>query len=332
VALKFLMFQIAGGLVLLGGVIGLYVLSARAGSPSFLVSDLAHVPMSTADQRWLFAAFFVACAIKAPLFPVHTWLADTTGAATPPTSILLVCLLDKIGTFAMIRYCLGLFPDASRWATPVVIAVALVSILYGAVRAIGEDDVLRLVGLTSLSHFGLITLGVFVGTQQGLTGAVSYMFNHGIATGALFLVAGAVIRRTGTSSIREMAGMEGTAPVLAAAFLVAGLATAGLPGLSPFPSELLVIVGAFDHHWYVGAIAVAVTVLAAVYVLRAYQLVFTGPSRGRRTLADLGGVERLIIGPLVGAMLLFGLWPGPILDQAGAVVASSTAGGISDVR
>ncbi len=154
-ALKFLMYQLGGGLVLLAGVIALYVESAGSkNGPSYLITDLRNLDLSTDVERWIFISFFVAFMVKAPLFPLHTWLADTTEKATPATSVLLVCILDKIGTFGMLRFCLGLFPDASKWATPVVITLALISIVYGAFLAIGQDDLLRLVGLTSLSHFG----------------------------------------------------------------------------------------------------------------------------------------------------------------------------------
>ena len=212
-ALKFLMFQLGGGLVLLGSVIGLYVVSAQQGSPSYLYDDLQQLDISTSAGRWLFAGFFIAFAVKAPLFPVHTWLADTTEQATPPTSVLLVCVLDKIGTFGMLRFCLGLFPEASDWATPLVIVLALISIVYGAFVAIGQDDILRLIGLTSLSHFGFITLGIFVFTTQGATGSILYMVNHGIATAALFLIAGFVIKRRGTTLISRMGGLEKVTPV-----------------------------------------------------------------------------------------------------------------------
>ena len=161
---------------------------------------------------------------------MHTWLADTTEQATTGTSVLLVCVLDKIGTFGMLRFCLGLLPDASQWATPVVVTLALISIVYGALVAIGQDDILRLIGLTSLSHFGFIVLGIFVFTSQGGSGSILYMVNHGIATAALFLVAGFLIQRRGTALISEMGGVEKAAPVLAGLFLVAGLAALGLPG------------------------------------------------------------------------------------------------------
>ncbi|HET7194911.1 MAG TPA: NADH-quinone oxidoreductase subunit M, partial [Nocardioides sp.] len=256
-AVKFLIYQLAGGLVMLASVIGLYVVSAQAGRPSYLLSDLAGIDMSQSAERWLFVGFFIAFAVKAPLFPVHTWLADTTEKATPGTSVLLVCVLDKIGTFGMLRFCLGLFPDASRWATPVVIVLALVSIVYGAFIAIGQDDLLRLIGLTSLSHFGFITLGIFAFSSQGASGSILYMVNHGIGTAALFLLAGFLIRRRGTALISQMRGVERTAPVLAGLFLVAGLATLGLPGLSQFVAEILVLISAFDHAWWAGAVAVS---------------------------------------------------------------------------
>lgn len=276
-AVKFLMFQLGGGLVLLGSVIGLYVVSAQAGEPSYLHSDLAALDMSTSAERWILAGFLIAFVVKAPLFPLHTWLADTTEKATPGTSVLLVCVLDKIGTYGMLRFCLELFPDASQWATPLVVTLALISIVYGALLAIGQDDLLRLVGLTSLSHFGFITLGIFAFSSQGQSGAILYMVNHGLGTAALFLTAGHVVARRGTSSIGRMGGMEKLAPVLAGLFLLAGLATLSLPGLSPFVSELLVIIAAFDYHWWVGAIAVTGIVLAAIYVLSMYQRVMTGP-------------------------------------------------------
>ncbi|QIG45626.1 NADH-quinone oxidoreductase subunit M [Nocardioides anomalus] len=322
-ALKFLMFQLGGGLVLLGSVIGLYVVSADAGSPSYLYDDLAQLDISTSAGRWLFAGFFIAFAVKAPLFPVHTWLADTTEQATPATSVLLVCVLDKIGTFGMLRFCLGLFPEASDWATPFVVVLALISIVYGAIVAIGQDDVLRLIGLTSLSHFGFITLGIFVFTTQGASGSILYMVNHGIATAALFLIAGFLIRRRGTTLISRMGGLEKVTPVTAGLFLVAALATAGLPGLSQFVSEMLVLISAFDYRWYVGAIAVTGIVLAAIYMLWAYQKMFTGPNpesldtdvaAGGAGVADLGRREVLVLVPLMLALVFFGFVPGPLLD------------------
>jgi NADH-quinone oxidoreductase subunit M len=314
-ALKFLMYQLGGGLVLLASVIGLYVVSADAGHPSYLLKDLAQLDLSTTAERWLFVGFFIAFAVKAPLFPLHTWLADTTEKATPGTSVLLVCVLDKIGTFGMIRFCLGLLPGASEWATPVVVTLALISIVYGAFLAIGQDDLLRLIGLTSLSHFGLITLGIFAFSSNGVSGAILYMVNHGIATAVLFLVAGYLIRRTGTSLISQTAGVEKHAPVLAGALLVGSLATCGLPGLSPFVSEILVLISAFDYRWYVGAVAVTAIVLAAIYVLWMYQRSMTGPDRVQvQEMKDLDRREVGTLAPLLLALVLFGFFPMPLLN------------------
>jgi NADH-quinone oxidoreductase subunit M len=249
---------------------------------------------------------------------VHTWLADTTEKATTGTSVLLVCVLDKIGTFGMLRFCLGLLPDASQWATPVVVVLALISIVYGALVAIGQDDLLRLIGLTSLSHFGFIVLGIFVFSSQGISGSILYMVNHGIGTAALFLAAGYLVRRRGTASIRLMGGgMEKVAPVLAGAFLVSALAAAGLPGLSPFVSEMLVIIAAFDHAWWAGAVAVTAIVLAAIYALWMYQRAMTGPGvehpvDGR--MHDLNSREVGTLAPLLLALVLFGFFPMPLLD------------------
>lgn len=320
-ALKFLMYQLGGGLVLLAAVIGLYVVSARDGDPSYLLSDLQNVDMSTTWERWLFVGFFIAFAVKAPLFPLHTWLADTTEKATPGTSVLLVCVLDKIGTFGMLRFCLGLFPEASQWATPVVVTLALISIVYGAFLAIGQDDILRLIGLTSLSHFGFITLGIFALTTQGGSGSILYMVNHGVGTAALFLIAGYLIRRKGTSLISEITGVESRAPILAGLFLIAGLATLGLPGLSQFVSEILVMIAAFDYHWWVGAVAVTGIVLAAVYVLWLYQRTMTGPPvPADEGMKDLNRRELVAVVPLMAALVLFGFYPMPLLDVANPAV------------
>jgi len=340
-ALKFLMYQLGGGLVLLGGVIGLYAVQAGQGlTPSYLLTDLQHVDIGTTAGRWIFVAFFIGFAVKAPLFPFHTWLADTTESATPATSVLLVCVLDKIGTFGMIRFCLGLLPEASHWATPVVVTLCLISIVYGAFLAIGQDDLLRLIGLTSLSHFGFIALGIFVFTQQGGSGSILYMVNHGVATAAMFLVAGYLIQRRRTASIAAIRGVEQGAPILAGLLLVAGLATAGLPGLSQFVSEILVLIGAFDYHWWVGAIAVTGIVLAAIYVLWMYQRTMTGPPAGptagppvdevaevraapaglATAEVDLTRAEVAVLAPLIVALVVFGFFPGPLLQAANPVI------------
>jgi len=332
-AVKFLLFMLGGGLVMLASVVGLYAVSADAGAPTYLIKDLAALEIGGDTGRWLFLGFFIAFAIKCPLFPVHTWLPDTTAAATPGTSVLLVCVLDKIGTYGMLRFCLGLFPEASKWATPVVITLALISIIYGALVAVGQDNLLRLIGLTSLSHFGFIVLGIFVMNSQGLTGSTLFMVNHGLATAALFLVAGYLIRRrAGSALISEQGGVEKVTPTLAGLFLVAGLASLGLPGLSPFVSEFLVMVGAFSYRWWIGAIAVLGIVLAAMYILIAYQRTFTGPVRpGLEGLRDLGRLEVVAVAPLVVAMVFLGFYPKPVLDVINPVTETTMSNvGVTD--
>ncbi|MGI9157126.1 MAG: NADH-quinone oxidoreductase subunit M [Marmoricola sp.] len=314
-AVKFLIYSLAGGLVMLAAVIGLYVESAKAGTPSYLTKDLANLDISTSTGRWLFVGFFVAFAIKAPMFPVHTWLPDATEQGTPGTSVLLVSILDKIGTFGMFRFCLGIFPEASRWATPVVIVLAVVSILYGAVLAIGQDNISRLIGFTSISHFGFIVLGIFVMNSQGQNGANLYMFNHGLSTAALFLVTGFLIKRRGSALISDYGGVEKVAPVLAGFFLIAGLSSLSLPGLAPFVSELLVLVGAFVHSPWVASFAVLGIVLAALYILIMYQRTMTGPTRPETAgIKDLVPREIAALAPLLVLLVVIGFWPKPLLD------------------
>lgn len=315
-AIKFLMYQVAGGLVLLAGLVGYYAADAH----SFALTDLAHVPLSSTAQRWIFVAFFAAFAVKAPLVPLHTWLADTTEQASPATSVLLLCILDKIGTYGMIRFCLGLLPDASRWATPAVMVIAVASVVYGALLALAQTNLLRLIGLTSLSHFGLITIGVFAGSVTGQQAAITYMVNHGIVTGALLVAAMFVIARTGTAELAEYGGLERSTPRLAGVFLVAALATAGLPGLSQFVSEILVLISSFSYAPWVAVVAVTSIVLSAGYGLWTYQRIFTG-GPAAVSAPDLTRAETLIVTPLLGATVLLGIWPHPLLDTASAIVA-----------
>ncbi len=315
-AVKFLLFSLAGGLIMLASVIGLYVESAKTkGGPSYLLSDLDKIDFGTAAGRWMFLGFFIAFAIKAPMFPVHTWLPDTTEQATPGTSVMLVSVLDKVGTFGMIRYGLELFPEASKWATPVVVVLAIFSILYGAFMAIGSRNILRLIGYTSISHFGFIVLGIFVMNSQGLAGANFYMFNHGLSTAAMFLLAGFLVTRRGSALIADFGGVEKVAPVLAGLFLIAGLSMLALPALSPFVSELLVLVGAFVYSPWAAAFAVPAIVLVAIYVLWLYQRLMTGPVRaGVAGMRDLGGRELVAVVPLLVLMLVLGLYPKPLLS------------------
>lgn len=312
-AVKFLLFSLAGGLVMLVGVIVLY-LHGPGGEQGFLISNLTGLDLPTGTGRWLFLAFFLAFAIKAPMFPVHSWLPDAAEQAPAGTSTLLVGVLDKVGTFGMLTLCLPLFPEASRWAAPVIIALALVSIFYGALLALGQQDLFRLVAYTSVSHFGFIVLGIFAFTSTSVGGSSFYMVNHGLSTGGLFLLVGFLVARKGSARIADFGGLQRVTPVLAGTFLVVGLSALSLPGLSTFVSEFLVIVGTFGSHRPAAIVAAVAVVLAALYVLWTYQRVFTGPVRDELAeTRDLSGRERWVVGPLIALMLVLGFYPAPAL-------------------
>ncbi|MPZ96475.1 MAG: NADH-quinone oxidoreductase subunit M [Propionibacteriales bacterium] len=315
-SVKFLLYSLFGGLLMLASVVGLYVVSNDAESgPTYLLSELSQLEIGETTGRWLFLGFFVAFAIKAPMWPVHTWLPDAASEGTPGTSVLLVSILDKIGTFGMIRFCLGIFPEASTWATPVVIALAVISVIYGALLAIGQNDMRRLIAYTSISHFGFIVLGIFVMNSQGHAGSTLYMFNHGLSTAALFLVTGFLISRRGSKLISDFGGVEKVAPVLAGVFLLSGLSSLSLPGLSPFVSEFLVLAGTYTHSVPAAVIATFGIVLAALYILIMYQRTMTGPTRaGLEDTPDLNVREIVALAPVLALLVILGLFPKPALD------------------
>jgi NADH-quinone oxidoreductase subunit M len=315
-AVKFLLYSLLGGLLMLVAVIALYVYSTQGGHQgTFLFSSLTHLALSTDAERWLFLGFFIAFAIKAPLWPFHTWLPDAATSAQPGAAVLLVGVLDKVGTFGMIRYCLQLFPSASRYFTPLILTLAVIGVLYGAIVAIGQADIKRLIAYTSISHFGLIALGVFVLTSQGQAGATLYMVNHGFATGSLFLIAGFMIARRRSQRIADYGGVQKVAPVLAGLFLISGLAGLSLPGLSTFVSEFLVLVGTFTRYRAAAVAATVGIILAAIYILWLYQRTMTGPVRPEtEKFPDLRARELWAVGPLVALLIVFGFFPQPLLN------------------
>src|SRR5580693_514151 len=318
-AVKFLLYSLLGGFLMLVAIIALYVYSTHSAVTghhgSFLFSELSQISLSPTVQKWLFLGFFIAFAIKAPLFPFHTWLPDAAASAQPGAAVLLVGVLDKVGTYGMLRYCFELFPSGAKYFTPLVIALAVVGILYGAIVAIGQQDMKRLIAYTSISHFGFIALGVFVMTSQGLAGATLYMVNHGFATGALFILAGFMISRRGSSRIADYGGMQRVAPVLAGLFLISGLATLSLPGLSTFVSEFLVLVGTFSRYKVPAIIATVGIILAAIYILWMYQRTMNGPTAPEvESLPDLRPRELWAAVPLVALIIAMGIYPKPVLD------------------
>ena len=318
-AVKFLLYSLLGGLLMLVAVIALYVYSVRSPATghhgSFLFSELINVSLSPTVQKWLFLGFFIAFAIKAPLWPFHTWLPDAAASAQPGAAVLLVGVLDKVGTFGMLRYCWELFPAGAKYFTPLVITLSVIGVLYGAVVAIGQQDMKRLIAYTSVSHFGLITLGVFAMTSQGVSGATLYMVNHGFATGALFILAGFLISRRGSDRIEDFGGVQKVAPVLAGLFLISGLAGLSLPGLSTFVSEFLVLIGTFTRYEVAASFATAGMILAAIYILWMYQRVAGGPVRDQVAgMKDLRPRELLAVAPLVVLIIGVGVYPKPVLD------------------
>lgn len=327
-AVKFLLYNLFGGLVMLAAVIGLYVVTA--GSDAFAsgtfdfreivaaVSSGAFV-VEPAVLNLLFAGFMFAFAVKAPLWPFHRWLPDAAVEATPASAVLMMAIMDKVGTFGMLRYCLQLFPDASTYFRPLIVTLAVIGIVYGAVLAIGQTDVMRLIAYTSISHFGFIILGIFAMTSQGQSGSTLYMVNHGISTAALFLIAGFLVSRRGSRLIDAYGGVQKVAPVLAGTFLVAGLATLSLPGLAPFISEFLVLIGTFTRYPVVAVFAATALVLSAVYILWMYQRMMTGPLHeglvdGEHKVRDLVPRELVVVAPLIALLLVLGVYPKPALD------------------
>ncbi len=314
-AVKFLLYSLFGGLIMLVAVIGLYF-QGPGGEQGFLTQTLTGITFSgAAAERAMFLGFFFAFAIKAPMWPVHTWLPDAAGEAPPTVSVLLVGVLDKVGTFGMISLCLPLFPNASTWAAPVIAVFALISIIYGALLAIGQSDLKRLIAYTSISHFGFIVLGIFAMTSYGQSGSALYMVNHGFSTAALFLVAGMLIARRGSSQLDAFGGLQRNTPVLAGAFLLAGLSSLALPGMSSFISEFLVLVGTYTRFPVIAVLATVGIILAALYILIAYQRIFTGPKRDyAASWRDLDRREMWVVAPLVAVILALGFYPKPVLD------------------
>ncbi|WP_336922091.1 NADH-quinone oxidoreductase subunit M [Aquipuribacter sp. SD81] len=318
-ATTFLLYSLAGGLVMLVGVIAIYVLGP-GGTDGFLLANLEALPVSTEVGRWLFLSLFVALAVKAPLWPVHTWLPDAAAQAPPGAAVLLVGVLDKVGTFGMLTILLPLFPEAAAWAAPVVIVLALVSILYGAFVAMAQRDVMRLIAWTSISHFGFIVLGIFAFTSTAQSGAALYQVNHGFSTAALFLVAGMLATRRGSSLIADWGGGQRVMPLLAGSFLVAGMSSLALPGLSSFVSEFLVLVGTFQRHPWAGVVATFGIILAALYILWTYQRMMTGPTVpaleevAADPRRDMRAREAFVVAPLLAVIIGLGFYPKPVLD------------------
>ncbi|HEX5694777.1 MAG TPA: NADH-quinone oxidoreductase subunit M [Acidimicrobiia bacterium] len=317
-AVKFFLYTALGSALMLAAIIALaYNHTAEFGFTSFALADLMNVDLSTGTERWLFAAFAIAFAIKVPLFPFHTWLPDAHVEAPTAGSVLLAAVLLKLGTYGLLRFNLSLFPDASVDAVPIMATLAVVGIVYGAVVAIVQPDLKKLVAYSSVSHLGFIVLGTFALTSGGLQGAVIQNLNHGLTTGALFLLVGMIYDRRHTKQIADFGGLQKVMPVFAGFFLFMAFASIGLPGLNGFVGEFLVLIGGFPTLPAFVIVAATGVVLAAIYLLWAYERVFTGvPDKEENSiLSDLSPREIGLLAPLAILVVVIGLYPGLVLDK-----------------
>jgi NADH-quinone oxidoreductase subunit M len=316
-SVKFFLFTMLGSAFILVATLYLWFQTAQQfGRGSFDIRQMEQLSLGVTAQRWLFVAFFIGFAVKVPIFPLHTWLPDAHTEAPTMGSIVLAALLLKAGPYGMLRFNLDLFPEASRHFADSIAMLALIGIVYGAIVAMMQTDVKRLVAYSSVSHMGFVILGIFTLTPEGTSGAVMQMVNHGLSTGLLFLVVGILYERTHTRDMAEMGGLARVTPRIAAVFLVASLSSIGLPGLNNFVGEFLVILGAFGVDRLFGAIAVTGVILGAIYMLWAYQRTFQGPERDRlRGLADMVPRELAAVVPVVAVMLFIGIYPKVVLDR-----------------
>jgi NADH-quinone oxidoreductase subunit M len=317
-AVKFFIYTAFGSALMLAAIIGLALTHVdQTGSASFALSDLAGLDLTVGTERLFFAAFAIAFAIKVPLFPFHTWLPDAHVEAPTAGSVLLAAVLLKLGTYGLLRFNLALFPEASVDAIPIMAVLAVIGIIYGAVVAIVQPDLKKLVAYSSVSHLGFIVLGTFALTSGGLQGAVIQNVNHGLTTGALFLLVGMIYDRRHTKKIADFGGLQKTMPLLAGFFLFMTFASIGLPGLNGFVGEFLVLIGSFPALPSLTVIAAFGVVLAAIYLLWAYERVFTGvpEKEENKILSDLSVREIALLAPLAILVLVIGLYPNLLLDK-----------------
>ena len=321
--LKFVLFTMAGSVLMLLAMIALAFLhQGSTGRLTFDLLELIGGPIPYGAQLWLFAAFGLAFAIKVPMFPFHTWLPDAHVEAPTAGSVLLAGVLLKMGTYGFLRFALPLFPEAAVAFTPLISVLAVIGILYGALVAMVQDDLKRLVAYSSVSHLGFVMLGIFAMNMQAVEGSILQMVNHGLSTGALFLLIGMIYERRHTRMIEEFGGLSRTLPRFALCFLIVTMSSIGLPGLNGFVGEFLILTGTFHAHKGFAALATLGVILAAVYMLWMWQRVMWGTSRRDEnlTLNDIGCREMAILVPIILLILWIGLNPNPLLRRMDASV------------
>lgn len=309
-AIKFFLFTQLSGLLMLAAIVTLAILYQKStGSYSFDYQSLQNLPLTPGMARVLMLGFFAAFAVKLPAFPVHTWLPDAHTEAPTAGSVILAGLLLKTGAYGLIRFVLSLFPGPVREFAPAMMTLGVVGVLYGALLAVSQHDLKRLVAYTSVSHMGFVLIGIFAGNETALTGAFIQMVSHGISTGALFIVAGALQQRMHTREIARMGGLWKTMPALSGAGLFFVMASLGLPGLGDFVGEFLVLLGAYRANVSLTAVATLGIIAATLYGLKISSQVFQGPNRHNWSLPDLFPREWVIVGCMMTGLLWLGLYP-----------------------
>jgi NADH-quinone oxidoreductase subunit M len=315
-AVKFILYTMAGSVLMLVAILGLaYLYSAATGVYSFNLSDLLTLDLAPRTEAWFFLAFALAFAIKVPLFPFHTWLPDAHVEAPTAGSVILAGVLLKMGTYGLLRFAFPLFPEAAVFFAPYLAGLAVVGIVYGALVAMVQPDLKKLVAYSSVSHLGFVVLGICAMNPQGVQGAIYQMLNHGVSTGALFLIVGMLSDRRHTRLIAEFGGLKKTIPRLSAAFLIITLSSIALPGLNGFVGEFLILMGAFLWSPRFAAVAASGVILSAVYMLWMFQRVNYGPvtNEKNRDLPDLTGREAWVLVPTIVMAIVMGVLPGPFL-------------------
>jgi NADH-quinone oxidoreductase subunit M len=323
-AIKFILYTLAGSLLMLVAILALYFLhGAATGTYTFDLPVLArYVLPAGRGQDLLFLAFALAFAVKVPMWPFHTWLPDAHVEAPTPGSVILAGVLLKMGTYGFLRFCLPLFPQATLAFAPWMFTLAVIGILYGAWVSTVQADIKKLVAYSSVSHLGFVVLGLFTLNPQGMVGGLIQMVNHGLSTGALFLIVGMLYERRHTRLIADYGGLWTVVPAMSVLFLVVCLSSLGLPGLNGFVGEFLILVGAFQVNRLAAVLATAGIIFAAVYLLWMYQRVFFGPvtREENRRLRDLSAREWVILVPVLALIFWIGVYPVPFTSKTEASV------------
>jgi len=318
-ATKFFLFTMFGSAFMFVGILATVLLGRRYGVGEItfnLVTLAEQASFPTATGRWLFFAFAIAFAVKVPIVPFHTWLPDAHTQAPTAGSVILAGVMLKLGTYGLLRFGLYLFPEAAQWSRPLLLTLAVIGIIYGAVVATMQRDLKRLVAYSSVAHLGFIILGMFALTSQAVTGGVLQMVNHGVSTGALFVLVGWIYERRHTREIAELRGIQQVAPIFAAGFTVVMLSSIAVPGLNGFVGEYLVLIGSFQSARWWTVVAAAGVILAALYLLWAYQRVFHGEvDDANRTFPELTGKEGLALLAFIGIIVFTGVYPKPMIDR-----------------